>query len=79
MSAQTRGVRKDESEASKTSVCLPCLKSVISFAAAFAISASLSTASFANGKFGRQQSWKVDAAIYAQPLFAPGVSLALMQ
>ena len=58
---------------------LPCSKSMICTAAAFATSASLNAASFANGNFGRQQSWKVDAAVYAQPLFAPGTSLALLQ
>ena len=54
----------------------PCFKSVMCLPAAFATSASLNAASIANGNFGRQQSWKVDAAVYAQPLFAPGTVLA---
>ena len=63
----------------RISVHLPCFESMLCVPAAFATSASLNAASFANGNFGRQQSWKVDAAVYAQPLFAPGMSYTLMQ
>ena len=40
--------------------------------AGFANSSSLNAASIANSNFGKLQTWKVDGAVYAQPLYAPG-------
>ena len=77
MSAHMGIIQNSKADMSNISFFLPCSKSLVCIAAAFAASASLDAASFANGNFGRQQSWKVDAAVYAQPLFAPGTSLSL--
>ena len=41
-------------------------------AAGFANSSKLSAASIGNGNFGKRQSWRLDGAVYAQPLYAPG-------
>ena len=41
--------------------------------AGFANSSDLNAASIANYNFGKRKSWKVDGAVYAQPLFAPGM------
>ncbi len=44
--------------------------------AGFANSSDLNAASIANYNFGKRKSWKVDGAVYAQPLYAPGMRLA---
>ena len=44
--------------------------------AGFANSSSLNAASIANFNFGKRKSWKVDGAVYAQPLYAPGMRRA---
>lgn len=45
--------------------------------AGFANSSSLNAASIANFNFGKRKTWKVDGAVYAQPLYAPGTRHAL--